>query len=79
MELRVNWDHKRCKHALERMWLRGITQEDIKKAIQMGQKHLQKKTNLMESFHSFYSVVYDEYIYPEVKIRKVYPITVKLW
>lgn len=79
MKLKINWDHKRCKHAIERMWLRGISNNDIKNAITRGQKHYQKKTKLMESIYSFYSVVYQEFINKDVDIKKVYPITVKLW
>lgn len=79
MDLKVNWDHKRSKHALERMWLRGISRSEIVKAIQQGQKRKQSKSKLMETFHSYYSVVYDEYFYPKIKLRKVYPIMVKAW
>lgn len=79
MELKINWDHRRCRHALERMWLRGISQEDVKKAVIQGQKRLQKETGLVESLYSFYSIVFDEKMYEKEKIRKIYPITVKLW
>ncbi len=79
MELKINWDHKRCKHALERMWLRGISQQELKRALVMGQKKIQKESKLIEAFYSFYSVVYDEFIYQKEQIRKVYPVTVKLW
>ncbi len=79
MKLKVNWDHKRAKHALERMWLRGISQREIAEAIQRGQKKKQKKSSLVEAFHSYYSIVYDEYFYPKVGIHKVYPVTVKIW
>lgn len=78
MELKVNWDHKRCKHAIERMWLRGITKDNIREAISKGQKHIQKETGLIEAFYQFYSIVYQEYN-EEMKLRKIYPITVKLW
>jgi len=79
MKLKMNWEHKRTKHAMERMWLRGISRNDIVQAIERGQKRKQSKSGLTESFHSYYSVVYDEYIYPEKEIRKIYPVTVKLW
>lgn len=79
MELKINWEHKRAKHAIERMWLRGISHEEIKTAIKKGQKKMQKKTGLMESFHSYYSVVYAEYFFNNKKLRKVYPVTVKIW
>ena len=79
MRLKINWDHKRCKHAIERMWLRGISNEEVKEAILMGQKHAQKKTKLIESLFRFYSVVYQEHINKDSDLRKVYPVTVKLW
>lgn len=79
MELKINWDHKRCRHAIERMWLRGISRKEIREAINKGQKHLQKKTKLIEAMYRFYSIVYDEIIYKKNKIRKIYPITVKVW
>ncbi|MBU2100160.1 hypothetical protein KKG83_03685 [Candidatus Micrarchaeota archaeon] len=64
---------------IERMWLRGISREEVKQAILRGQKRTQKKTRLTESLFSFYSVVYDEYVYSKEKIRKVFPVTVKTW
>ena len=79
MDLKINWDHRRCKHAIERMWLRGISTNNIHDAITKGQKHVQKETKLIESFYQFYSVVYQEYLNKEKKLKKVYPITVKLW
>lgn len=78
MKLKINWDYKRCKHVIERMWLRGISEDDIKTAIVKGQKHFQKKSKLMESFYSFYSIVYQELVIKN-ELRKVYPVTVKLW
>ncbi len=77
MRLKINWDHKRCRHAIERMWLRGISSKEVEEGIIKGRKTRQKRTKLIESFHQFYSVVYDETIYGS--IRKVYPITIKLW
>ncbi|MFH1663552.1 MAG: DUF4258 domain-containing protein [archaeon] len=79
MELKINWEHKRTKHMIERMWLRGISREEVKEAILKGQKRKQKKTRLMESLFGFYSVVYDEYVYSKQKIRKIFPVTVKTW
>ena len=79
MKLKINWDHKRVKHAIERMWLRGISVKEIINAIQKGQKKKQKETNLIESFYSYYSIVYDEHFFKEVDIHKVYPITIKIW
>ncbi len=78
MKLKINWDHKRVKHAIERMWLRGISLKEIVDAIQKGQKKKQK-TNIIEAFHSYYSIVYSEYYYKEQNIHKIYPITVKIW
>ena len=79
MDLKINWDHRRCRHTLERMWLRGISQEDVKIALIQGQKSRQKESQLLESLYSFYSIVYDEKMYPKINLRKVYPVTVKLW
>lgn len=79
MKIKVNWAHKRVKHAIERMWLRGISGKDIIKAIQKGQKRRQKQTGLTESFYSYYSVVYDESFYKDYDTHKVYPVTVKIW
>lgn len=79
MQLKVNWEHKRAKHMIERMWLRGISREDVRQALLCGQKRKQKESGLMEALFSFYSVVYDECVYPEQKIRKVFPVTVKTW
>lgn len=78
MELKLNWEHKRCKHAIERMWLRGISENEIREAIMKGQKHIQQKSKLIESVYRFFSVIYDEIIY-EKKLRKIYPVTVKVW
>ncbi len=79
MKLKINWDHKRVKHAIERMWLRGVSTKEIASAIERGQKRRQKKGQLIEAFYSYYSVVYDEYFYSKEGIHKVYPITVKIW
>ncbi len=78
MNLKINWDHKRVKHIIERMWLRGISVREIKNAIQKGQKRKQKD-NIIEALYSYYSVVYAEYFFKKPKIHKVYPITVKIW
>ncbi len=75
----INWNHKRCKHAIERMWLRGVSMDGVKDAIIKGNTVEQKSTGLVENFYRFFSVVYDEQIVRETKIRKVYPVTVKLW
>lgn len=75
MILKINWNHKRCKHAVERMWLRGISMDEVKDAIVKGKKVRQKDTGLMETFYQFFSVVYDEQIVKEEKIRKVHSST----
>lgn len=77
MRLKINWDHKRAKHAIERMTLRGVSAQEVKDAILKGKKVLQKDTRLFESFFRYFSVVYDEYFVKTSQIRKVYPVTVK--
>lgn len=79
MEFKINWDHKRCKHAIERMWLRGVSVDEVKAAIIKGKKSKQTNTGLTEAFYRFFSVVYDEQVLKDKKIRKIYPFTVKLW
>ena len=79
MKIKVNWEHKRVKHAIERMWLRGISTKDIIIAIERGQKKRQQKSGLIEAFHSYYSVVYDEKYFQDISIHKIYPVTVKMW
>ncbi|MFZ3060345.1 MAG: hypothetical protein WA102_11505 [Candidatus Methanoperedens sp.] len=79
MELKINWNHKRCKHAIERMWLRGVSMDEVKEAIIKGKKSRQADTCLVEAFYSFFSVVYDEYVLKNKEMRKIYPVTVKLW
>ena len=61
------------------MWLRGVSLNEVQDAILKGNKVEQKSTGLVENFYRFFSVVYDEKIFKETKIRKVYPVTVKLW
>jgi len=78
MKLVINWKLKRAKHALERSILRGISQNEFRFAILKGKKTKQKK-NIYEAFARFYSVVYEEKIYKAQQIRKINPITVKLW
>lgn len=78
MELKINWEHKRVKHAIERMWLRGISMNEIRTAIIKGQKKKQE-TDIIEAFHSYFSVVYAEKFFRTPDIHKIYPITVKIW
>ena len=53
--------------------------DEVKDTIVKGKKVKQKDIGLIETFYRFFSVMYDERIFKEKKIRKVYPITVKLW
>jgi hypothetical protein len=78
VRLQINWEHKRVKHAIERMWLRGISVKDVEEAINKGKKVFQKETHLMYSLYKRFTVVYDEKAYPKLNLRKVYPVTVKL-
>lgn len=57
--------------------LKGVSMAEIVKAIQRGQKRRQKHSDLIEAYHSYYSVVYAEFFYKRYDIHKVYPITVK--
>jgi len=66
------------KHAIERMWLRGVSVRDVEEAVLKGKKVLQRDTDLVEAFFSRFSVVYDERVYPKTGIRKVFPVTVKV-
>lgn len=78
MKLKVNWEHKRVKHAVERMWLRGISVRDIEEALLKGKKVIQRETGLTETFFRRFSVVYDEKVYRKLSVRKVFPVTVKV-
>ena len=78
MKLVINWEHKRVKHAIERMWLRGVSVKEVEEALLKGKKIVQKQTGLMQSVFKRYSVVYDEEFYPKLNIRKAFPVTVKL-
>lgn len=78
MKLRINWEHKRIRLAIERMWLRGISVRDVEEAITKGKKILQRETGLVQAVYRRYSVIYDERIYPKLNLRKVFPITVKV-
>ena len=78
MKLMINWEHKRVKHAIERMWLRGVSVRDVEEAVLKGKKALQRQTGLTEAFFRRYSVVYHENVYRKMNIRKVFPVTVKV-
>jgi hypothetical protein len=78
VKLKINWEHKRVKHAIERMWLRGVSVRDVEEAVLKGKKVLQKETGLTQSFFKRFSVVYDEKVYRKTGLRKVFPVTVKV-
>ncbi len=77
MQLKINWEHRRVKHAIERMWLRGISVKDVEEAINKGKKVFQRETRLTHSLYKRFSVVYYEKVYLKLNLRKVFPITVK--
>lgn len=78
MKLKINWEHRRVKHAIERMWLRGISVRDVEETVLNGKKVLQRETGLTEAFFRRFSVVYDEKVYRKMNLRKVFPVTVKV-
>jgi hypothetical protein len=78
VKLKINWEHKRVKHAIERMWLRGVSVRDVEEAVLKGKKVLQKETGLTQSYFKRFSVVYDETVYRKTALRKVFPVTVKI-
>jgi hypothetical protein len=78
LKLKINWEHRRVKHAIERMWLRGISVRDVEEAVLKGKKVLQRETGLTEAFFRRFSVVYDEKVYRKMNLRKVFPVTVKV-
>ncbi len=78
VKLRINWEHKRVRHAIERTWLRGISVEEVEGAILKGKKAVQRETGLLQAMFKRYVVVYDEKINQESGIRKVYPVTVRV-
>ena len=53
--------------------------DEVKDAVIKGKKSKQMNTGLTEAFHRFFSVVYDEQVLKNKKMRKIYPVTVKLW
>ena len=78
VKLKINWEHKRVKHAIERMWLRGVSAQVVSETLARGKKSFQHETGLMLSIFKHLIVVYDEKIYRATKIRKVFPVTVKV-
>lgn len=61
------------------MWLRGVSMDEVEDAIIKGKKSKQMNTGLVEAFYRFFSVVYDEQVLKNKKMRKIYPVTAKLW
>lgn len=53
--------------------------DEVKDAIIKGKKSMQMNTGLIEAFYRFFSIVYDEQVLKNKEIRKIYPVTVKLW
>ena len=53
--------------------------KNIEEAVNRGQKRRQQKSGLIEAFYSYFSIVYDEFVYQKAGIRKIYPVTVKVW
>jgi len=78
MELKINWHLKRAKHVRDRMLLRGISFNEFVDCFEKGRKIRQDKY-IFESFWRYYSVVYEQRIYPDKELKKIYPITVKMW
>lgn len=78
MEVRIDWSYSRAKHAIERSILRGISQAEFKEAVFKGKKTRRSK-KVVEARLRYYSIVYEEHFYKKENIRKVFPITVKLW
>lgn len=78
MKLKINWEHKRVRHAIERMWLRGVSVKDVEEAMIKGKKVMQRETGLVQALFKRYSVVFDEKVYRKLNLRKVFPVTVKL-
>lgn len=76
MKVRINWEHKRAKHAVERMWLRGVSLKEVETAIRQGKRAFQRETGLIRTLYSHFEVVFDEKRFGD--IRKIFPVTIKL-
>jgi hypothetical protein len=59
------------------MMLRGISQREFREAVERGAKRRQKH-GAVESIHRYYSIIYEERLDSARRIRKVYPVTVKV-
>lgn len=77
-KLIINWEHKRVRHAIERMWLRGVSVKEVEEAILKGKKSIQRETGLVQALFKRYSVIYYEKVYQKSNLRKVFPVTVKV-
>jgi len=73
MNVRINWDIQRSKHAIERMILRGISQKEVIDAIIKGKKK-KAENGTVETFIRFYSIVYKEKIYKNKKLEKYFQL-----
>ena len=78
MKLRINWEHRRVRHAIERMWLRGVSVKDVEETILKGKKTIQRETGLLQALFRRHIVVYHETVYGKLGVRKVFPVTVKV-
>ena len=78
MRVRINWEHKRVKQAIERMWLRGISVREVHEAIVKGKRAIQRETGLVRTIYRHFVVVYEERLQRDAGIRKVFPVTVKV-
>ncbi len=70
VKLEINWEHKRVKHSIERMWLRGVSVRDAEEVIVQGKKALQRETGLVQAMFERYSVVYHEKVYLKLNLRR---------
>ena len=52
--------------------------KEVEEAILKGKKAVQKETALLQAMFRRYVVVYDEKLYRESGLRKVYPVAVKV-
>lgn len=63
-----------CRKERLKFWIRRRYEILLK-----GKKSKQTDTGLSEAFYRFFSVVYDEQVLKSKEMRKIYPVTVKLW
>ena len=67
MQLKINWEHKRSKHAIEKMWLRGVSIAEVENAIEKGKRVFQRETGLIRALYNYIEIVFDEKKYGEIK------------